>query len=112
MANCAASDVRLIIDTGLTDANLGSLITLADAEMTARGMSGSIWTANLRKQVSMLLTASLAAMNDARSRGREDYKVSTDLPKYYRERAEELINRSSEPALISWNDPTPEGNDE
>lgn len=112
MANCTFSDVRLIIDTGLTDANLTSLITLADAEMTARGMTGSNWTTNLKKQVSMLLTASLAAMNDARSRGREDYKVTTDLPKYYRERAEELISRSSEPALLSWNDPVPDGEEE
>ena len=112
MANCTAADVRLIIDTGLTDTNLGSLITLADAEMTARGMTGVLWTTNLKKQVSMLLAASLASMNDARSHGREDYKVSTSLPKYYRERAEELINHSSEPALLSWNDPIPDGDEE
>jgi hypothetical protein len=108
MVNSTYADVRLIIDTGLTDANLTSLIVLADAEMTARRMTSSVYTANLKKQISMLLTASLAAMNDVRSEAKGDYMGSGGLPQYYRSQAEMLISRSSEPALISYNEPIPD----
>lgn len=59
----------------------------------------------------MLLAASLAAMNDVRSQGKNDY-VARDLPKYYREQAEILISRASVPALISYNEPIPDEEEE
>jgi len=102
VANCTHEEVRLIIDTGLTDSNIESLIAFADAEMLARGMTGTAWTTNLKKQVSMLLTASLAAMNDVRSQGKEGFMTtSLSLPKYYRMLAEEHIKRASIPVRIT-----------
>lgn len=113
MANCLAADVRLIIDTGLTDANLTSLITLADEEMTSRGFTTATWTTSLKKKLSMLLTAELAAMNDVRSKGKDGSEViSTSLPKYYRTQAEELVRRVSLPAFIAYYEPSPGEDDE
>jgi len=113
MTNCLPTDVRDIIDTGTTDERLTALIALADAEMLARGMTGTAWTTNLKKQVSMLLTASLAAMNDTRSMGKEGFMTtSLSLPKYYRMLAEEHIKRASVPALISFNEPIPDEEEE
>ena len=55
MAYCAASDVRLIIETELTDAQIDSIITMSDAEIDARiapdGGDDRI------KRLSMLITA-------------------------------------------------------
>ena len=111
MPNCTHSEVRYIIDTGLTDVQLTALIVWADAEMTARCLTTAEWTVGLKAQVSALLTASLASMNDVRSTAKADYQGATDLPKYYRLRAEELINRASLPAMISYNEPV-EGEDD
>ena len=108
MANCVAADVRLIIDTGLTDANLTSLITLADEEMTSRSFTTATWTTSLKKKLSMVLTAELASMNDVRSQGKDGaVYTSVSLPKYYRTQAEELIRRVSLPAIIAYYEPSP-----
>jgi hypothetical protein len=57
----------------------------------------------------MLLTASLAAMNDVRSQGKQDYEgAKVSLPQYYRNQAERLINLASLPAIISYNEPISE----
>lgn len=112
MPNCTPTEVRDIIDTGLTDTRLTALIVWADAEMTARKLTTAEWTTGLKAQVSALLTASLAAMNDVRSHDKDDYAASTNLPKYYRALAEELISRASYPALISYNEPVEEEDEE
>ena len=107
--NCTNTEVRDIIDTGLTDARLTALIVLADAEITARGLTGSTWTSDLKKQVSMLLAASLAAMNDVRSMGKEGYMVtSLSLPKWYRQQAEDLIRKVGDIAFTVYTEPDPE----
>ena len=98
MANCTASDMRMILNTGLVDAELDLLIIQADAEMTARGLTTAIWTPDLKKQVSALLAASLAAMNDSRSRGKvgnEPGEGRYTLSKWYRECAERLIQSTN-----------------
>ena len=86
------TDVRDIIDTGLSDARLTALIILADAEISERDIDA---TTNVLKQISMLITASLAAMNDVRSFGKADYAAEnysgTALSKMYRNAAEALI---------------------
>ena len=110
MVNCIPDDVRTIIDTGLTDEQLTGLIEEADAEMLARGLTGSAWTLGLKKTISKFIAASHAAMNDVRSHGKADY-AADKLPQYYRERAEALITQASYPALISYNEPV-EGEDE
>ena len=97
MVNCTYTDVRDIIDTGLADARLTALIVLSDAEISERDISGS---ANILKQISMLITASLAAMNDTNSTGKADYAAEggsfSSLSKMYRKAAEELISSIGE----------------
>jgi hypothetical protein len=95
MVNCTAADVRRILNTGLVDSDLDLLIAQADAEMTARGLTTATWTTDLKKQVSALIAASLAAMNDARSRGKAGSQVGegrSTLSKWFRECAEGLIS--------------------
>jgi hypothetical protein len=96
MVNCVEDDVRRIIDTGLVDADVTALIVLADAEINDREIDAS---PGVLKQISMLITASLAAMNDSKSLGKTDYSVvdntSGNLAAAYRKAAEGLINSIS-----------------
>lgn len=114
MVNCTASDVRRIIGTDLTDADLTELITLADAEMAGRGFTTPTWSTALRKLVSMLLTASLCALRDPESRSIGDYSEKIMTAGDWRDYAEDKIAKVSGIsgaggiALISWNDPLPE----
>ena len=113
MAYCTNSEVRYIIATGLSDAGLTALIVLADAEIDQRGL-GTL-PANIAKQISMLITASLAAMNDVTSYGKADYEAgSANLSKLYRDKAEALIATgvaAGELPLYVYNEPLNEGDD-
>lgn len=91
MANCTYSDVRLIVDTPLTDANLTSLITLADREMATRGIDGG--TADDRKLISMLITAALAAMQEPHQKSMGQYSQQKLDAAGYRREAESHIAR-------------------
>lgn len=92
MSNCSPSDVRLIINTGLTDTQIETLITLADAEIEARGFTSAKWTSDLKKKLSMLLTAELVALNDVMSRGINEYQaVKPGNSQIWRQMAEKLI---------------------
>jgi hypothetical protein len=71
MVNCTYSDVRLIIDTGLTDANITSLIVLADDEITVRGFDSQ--TTTTKKRISMIFTAALIALRDAGAKSIGEY---------------------------------------
>jgi len=103
MANCVAADVKLIINTGLSDDNVGSLITLADAEMTSRGLDEG--TTNEKKLISMLLTASLCAMRDPSSKGIGNYQESGILDaKGWREEAEIRVARLVDIPFLALND--------
>lgn len=105
LPNCTEDDVRDIIATGLDTTQIARLITRADAEMTARGIVASaVYTAELLKDISAFLTAHRASLNDVGTHGKNDY-VGRDMPKYYREQAEILINKASLPAIISYNEP-------
>jgi hypothetical protein len=102
LVNCTYTDVRDIIDTGLTDARLTALIVLADAEIQARNLQGEGWTSGVKKQVSMLITASLAAMNDVRSLGKADYQAGEqNLSEKYRKAAELIIDKMQGPADVA-----------
>jgi hypothetical protein len=80
--------------------------------MTSRGIiAGAVYTAEVLKDISSFLTAHRASLNDVRSHGKNDY-VGRDLPKYYREQAEILIKRVSLPAIISYNEPIPDEEEE
>ena len=56
MPYCAASDVRLVVETNLTDDEVGSLNAMSDAEIDARvGAQGT--PGELVRKLSVLLTA-------------------------------------------------------
>ena len=56
MAYCTASDVRLVVDTDLTDAQIAGIVEMSDAEIDARIGSQST-PGELVKKLSVLLTA-------------------------------------------------------
>jgi len=56
MAYCTASDVRLVVETSLTDTQITSIIEMSDAEIDKRLGSQSS-SDKLIKKLSMLLTA-------------------------------------------------------
>ena len=56
MAYCTASDVRLIVETSLTDTEISGVIEMSDAEIDSRIGSQSA-SDKLIKKLSMLLTA-------------------------------------------------------
>ena len=92
MASCTPADIRLVINTGLTDDNLTALIALADAEITGRGFTSAKWTVDLKKKLAVLLTAELVSQNDVMSRGINEYQaVKPETPSTWRSLAEKLI---------------------
>ena len=94
MANCIHTDVRRIIETELADADLTALIILADQEISDRNLSGN---ANIKKTISMWLTASMAAAKDPSSSSTGDYHETINTAKDYRDYIEEYIIRTRVP---------------
>lgn len=118
MANCTATEVKIIIDTGMSDADVGSLITLADLEISSRSLVNNL------KLISMLISASLVALRDDKSRlsgayaarAGGEFGYSYSLSAYLRKMAEDLIRRgesgtSGGVPLYVWNDPIPDYED-
>ena len=105
MANCVYSDVRLIIDTDLEDTEITTLIDLADAEITGRGMNTR--SSSLRKVISMLLTASLIAGRDPKSRGIGEYSDTLMTPKDWRDLAESTVKKTGSIPFFVANEPMP-----
>jgi len=105
MANCSAAEVKLIISTNLSDADITSLITLADAEVTSRGLDTR--NSNIKKTISMLLTADLIVNKQPPTvnvgpTSRQIHPATT-----WRQKAEQLILQSGEPPIMIKNDPLP-----
>ena len=65
MANCTEDDVRRIISTTLSDEDVTAEIVQADAEITARLLDSR--PADVKKTISMLLTAELIALKEPRT---------------------------------------------
>jgi hypothetical protein len=109
--NCAPEDVRLIIDTSLSDDELTRLIVLADERITNRGIELN------KKYLSMLFTAAGASLQDAKSRGVGTFSNLPSIPEAWLKIAEQVIAESKAAApgtvsgggvvLMSWNDPLP-----
>jgi hypothetical protein len=94
MANCVEDDVRRIIDTVLADADVTALIVQADAEISERDINAST---GVLKTISMLITASLIGLKDAKSRGAGEYSETTRDPQDWRNQAEILISKINAP---------------
>ena len=92
MPYCTAEDVKKIIDTSFEDPDISNIIAIADAEIDERDIDVS---SSVRKQISMLITASLLGMNDTRSRavGVEETKPKPN----WRKLAEALISSTTKP---------------
>jgi len=105
MGNCDASDVRILVDTGLTDSSIIDLIALADGEILARKLS-TVWTSANLQQLSMLLTAELVANNDTSLRNPGEYGPKGQAPEKFRKQAEHLIS-SLEIGFIAYTSPVP-----
>ena len=87
--------MKTIITPGadVADADITGMITLADAEITGRGFDSK--TANLRKQLSMLLTAEMIAGKHPASISMNPLASSQpQTPDTFRKRAEELIKNA------------------
>ena len=56
MAYCTASDVRLVVQTGLSDTDIESIIAISDAQID-RTLGAQSTTDKAVKKLSMLLTA-------------------------------------------------------
>lgn len=91
MANCTPRDVRLIINTKLTDSDVETLISLADQEMADRSLDDR--PAKTKRLLSMLLAASYIALRDPDSVSIGEYREATS-PSRWRDAAERLIASS------------------
>ncbi len=65
-ANCTYTQVKQIINTSISDADITALIALSDAEIADRDLSGL--SASALQEISMLLTAEKIVMRDPKTR--------------------------------------------
>jgi len=103
MPNSTSSDIRLIIDSGLTNDEITAIIVLADAEMTARGLDEG--ASNIKKLISMLITASLCALRDPASKSIGEYTESKLSAEGWRSLAENYISHLVDIPFLVANDP-------
>jgi len=94
MPYCTADEVRRIIDTGLDDDEITPIIAIADAEIDERNIDVS---PNVRKQLSMLIAASLLSMNDTGARAVGEYQEKARGYPQWRKLAEDLIANTRTP---------------
>ena len=73
MAYCTASDVRLIIHTSLTDAEIGGIIELSDAQIDRR-LGPRDASDKVVKKLSMLLAARTIKQRQPRSVAAGEYR--------------------------------------
>ncbi len=93
MVYCIYTDVKRIVTTSLADADITALIVLADAEITARGLT--TLNSDVLKAISMYLTADMIQPETTTSGGLGALNAQSPLPPNWRERAETLIAKSS-----------------
>ncbi|MCW3979806.1 MAG: hypothetical protein NWF12_08675 [Candidatus Bathyarchaeota archaeon] len=73
MPYCTAADVRLVIDTALSDDEIANLIEMSDSEINRRIGSQSA-SDNLIKKLSLLLTAHAAKTRQPQSQAIGEYR--------------------------------------
>jgi len=94
MPYCIPGDVKKIIDTSFEDTDITTMISVADAEIDERDIDVS---PSVRKQISMLITASLLSMNDTRSRAVGVPEETSKSRPQWRKLAEDLIRNTTKP---------------
>ena len=97
MTYCSASDVRLIVDTTLTDAEIERLIEMSDAEID-RELGPQQEADALVRKLSMLLTALTVRSRDPESFAVGEYSERAgDVAEAWRREVEEIkrLYRSS-----------------
>src|SRR3989304_4989384 len=98
------TDVKRIIDTTLADADITALIVLADAEITARGLTAL--NSDVLKAISMYLTADMIQPETIVSGGVGPQVAASPMPPAnWRKRAEKLISHVQDPPIYVGNDP-------
>jgi len=96
---CAAADVRLIVHTGLTDAEIGSIIELSDAEIDRRIGAQDV-SDKVAKRLSMLLTARTIRQRQPRSVGAGEYREdSGDILETWSREIEALFRLYRSPSV-------------
>ena len=91
---CAASDVRLIINTTLTDEEIAGVIEMSDAEIDRRIGAQSL-SDRLIKKLSMLLTAHTIKSRQPQSQAIGEYREDAGNILQVWEREIERISRLS-----------------
>jgi len=76
LAYCTASDVRLVVDTDLTDAQIAGIVEMSNAEIDARIGSQST-PGELVKKLSVLLTAHAIKTRQPQSLAVGEYREDT-----------------------------------
>jgi len=110
MANCTYDDVKRIIETSLEDADITALIVLADAEITARGLTSL--NSDVLKAISRYLPADMIQPETIRSGNIGAISGQNPPPPNWRQRAELLISKarvSTEPPIYVANEPVETG---
>lgn len=103
MANCTFDEVRLIIDSTLTDANITALIVIADAEIASRYITSATRTAGVLKLISMYLTASYISARDPSSRSIGHYREQVINAKDWMALANQKISDTAPIPRLAYN---------
>lgn len=95
MPYCEPDDVLIIVSTGLTPAQIGTLIALADSDLDGKLQSNTMSSSD-KKLCSMLLTAILVASRDPQAYSMGFAKVQFgDRIDRWEEKVDELVKRAS-----------------
>ena len=106
MVNCTYDDIRRIVATGLANGDITELITLADQEITDRGLDARGTTA--KKTISMFLSAALVTMRSPAAASTGGMSGQRALgPLEWRKLAEQQILVTGDPPFKARNDTLP-----
>ena len=98
--NCTADEVRLVVHTALTDAEIESIIASSDAQITKR--AGSRITGELAKKLSVLMTASTIKTRQPGSSAIGEYREETgDIGETWAREIEAIYRLHSVPAVAA-----------
>ena len=99
MAYCTALDVRLIIHTSLTDAEIGGIIELSDAEIDRR-IGPQSASDKVVKKLSMIITAGTIKQRQPRSVAAGEYREdSGDIMEVWSREIEGLFRLYRSPTI-------------